>query len=60
MARHFRRLSELTSFSEDEDDMIIQQWIDGKLPLYVHLDGRHPVCTFRRCISIDEHKYGLC
>ncbi len=59
MARHFRHLSELTSFSEDENDMIIQQWIDGKLPLYVHLDGRHPVCTFRRCISIDEHKYAI-
>ncbi len=39
--------------------MIIQQWIDGKLPLYVHLDGRHSVCTFRRCISIDEHKYAI-
>ncbi|MBN3262176.1 hypothetical protein [Pectobacterium brasiliense] len=59
MTKNFHSLSELVAFSEGESDVIIQQWIDGKLPLYVHFDGRHPVCTFRRCISIDEHKCAI-
>lgn len=59
MVKKFRLLSELVSLFEGDIDVIIQQWIDGKLPLYVHFDGRHPECALRRCISNDEHKYAF-
>ncbi|MCF7264520.1 hypothetical protein L3W99_25915, partial [Escherichia coli] len=26
---------------------------------YVYFDGKHPACTFRRCISYDEHHYAF-
>jgi hypothetical protein len=56
MPADFRPLSELLSTSEDFIDLIINQWLDGKLPLYAYFDGRHSACIFRRCLSIDEHK----
>ncbi|WP_336241530.1 hypothetical protein [Citrobacter freundii] len=55
MSKKFYLISELASSSIEVSSEIIQLWLKKELPLYAYFDGKHPACTFRRCISYDEH-----
>ncbi|EFS5374928.1 hypothetical protein HXP82_003983, partial [Salmonella enterica] len=59
MSKKFHLISELASSSVEILSEIIQLWLKKELPLYVYFDGKHPTCTFRRCISYDEHHYAI-